>query len=185
MTTAASGVAETPAEAQSSSASVPTKAAREKCKYAKGDDDDDSYSLANLLRQLVNNRDNTKLHIPDLPDVSNFGNWKIEVREAVAAASGRSDQETVVEWLNETETLSFEELAKCPKVFRNLDRKLSIAITNAGIKAGTKFSSAIKNHKSECNTVGNRLVTGRELYKIVCQKYQTSSGSGIQHHGSE
>ena len=114
-----------------------------------------------------------KIVFPAFPNHENYRNWRLKAREAVVAASDRTDK--AFEWLsaawNKDKTV---ELRRDPEGFATLDAKILSAVTN--IVSGD-FARQVDTFK-EREAHHDRLVRGRQVLLMMDKYFSTNALHG-------
>ena len=110
-----------------------------------------------------------------LPNVVGFRNWKLAVRSAVVAASGRGDE--AFKWIMEVEkdNIKHEDLAESGKKFVNLDWKLKSALDK--IQKGELGMAILQATEEEAKH--GRALKGRQALLIVYRYYNIDEDLGV------
>ena len=114
-----------------------------------------------------------KIVFPAFPNPKNYRNWRLKAREAVVAASDRTDK--AFEWpsavWNKDKTV---ELLRDPEGFATLDAKILSAVTN--IVSGD-FARQVDTFK-EREAHHDRLVRGRQVLLMMDKYFSTNALHG-------
>ena len=112
--------------------------------------------------------------VPALPTTTQLSSWLQGILSNVIRASAYADKKEV-QWLQESKTKTFEELAECEERYRSLDAKLADAlrgmIQNAGQRGQTLGDTLFV--KTEESLKEGRLVTGRQIINMVFKHFAT------------
>ena len=107
------------------------------------------------------------------PNPENYRNWRLKAREAVVAASDRTDK--AFEWLsavwNKDKTV---ELLRAPEGFATLDRKILSAVTNIVSGDCARQVDTFKEREAH----HDRLVKGRQVLLMMDKYFSTNALHG-------
>ena len=114
-----------------------------------------------------------KIVFPAFPNPENYRNWRLKEREAVVAASDRTDK--AFEWLSAVWSKDKTvELLRDPEGFATLDAKILSAVTN--IVSGD-FARQVDTFK-EREAHHDRLVRGRQVLLMMDKYFSTNALHG-------
>jgi hypothetical protein len=133
-----------------------------------GDDDGDG------TRKKKKPKEADTIVLPPLPTVSNFRNWRTQVRDVIMAASGRGDK--ILSWVLEIEDAgtTLATLADPGAKLRSLDQKLKDAVNRI---ASTSIQRELLLQSEEQIRL-RRTLKGRQALKIVYDDYKLNPHLG-------
>ena len=103
------------------------------------------------------------IHVPALPTVPQFRSWKLTIRDAIAAASGKPDLGFA--WIRKTEKATTADDLQDSGTFPSLDAKLAAALSRILTGELARQINVIKEQKAS----EDLFLKGRQILYMIYQ----------------